>query len=219
MTLRKKILLFVGLTLVGFLAVLYFVLSSLWLSSFLQLEEESARRNVERMLDALSEELSHLDIIAVDWAKWDDTYAFIEDGNEAYITSNLIDATFVELKINLILYFNDSGQLVFGKAFDLQTARVVPLPEGLSDHLEEKNLLVYHANEKSALSGLLLLPELTLLVASRPILTSEGQGPMRGTLIMGIVFDDQRLQQLARLTHLSLTASRWDKPTPPEDIH
>jgi len=106
MTLQKKVLITIGVA-IACLVVILFVVSQIFiLSSFVGLEEKHIRQNVEQVTNALSEEISHIDTITFDWAAWDDTYAFIEDANEEYVESNLVDGTFVDLELNLILYIN-----------------------------------------------------------------------------------------------------------------
>ena len=68
MTLRKKTLLFIGLTLFGLIVTSYAVSVSILLPPFARLEEEDTRRHVERVLEGISESLSILNSKAEDWA-------------------------------------------------------------------------------------------------------------------------------------------------------
>ena len=218
MTLRKKTLMIVGLTIIGLLVILYFVTQITLVRSFTELEEQYTRQNVERALSALFNDLLTLDAIANDWAAWDDTYDFIEDANDEYLQSNLIDGTFTELRLNLMLFINPSGQIVYGKAFDLQNEEEIPVPQALQEHLSAGDLLVYHPDTESSISGIVLLPEAPVLVVSQPILTSEDEGPIRGALIMGRYLDTNEIEKLAEQTHLSLTMHRYDYSSIPTDF-
>lgn len=51
-----------------------------------------------------------------------------------------------------------------------------------------------------------------MLLAARPILTSEGEGPVHGTLIMGRYFDSAVVQHLAETTHLAVTVQQLNGP-------
>jgi methyl-accepting chemotaxis protein len=54
-----------------------------------------------------------------------------------------------------------------------------------------------------------------LLFCARPIVTSDGTGPARGTLVMGAWLDDARQEGLRKLTRLSLDfATRPGAPPP-----
>jgi len=218
MTLRKKTLLIIAATFLSLIAILYFASQNLLLNSFNELEEQNTRQNVERALSALSNDLSSLDATAGDWAGWDDTYAFIEDANTDYIESNLIDGTFTELKLNLMLFINSSGRTVFGKAFDLHNEEEIPVPQSLLEHLSDNNFLVTHPDTESSIAGIILLPEEPMLITSQPILTSEDEGPIRGTLIMGRYLDAAEIERLADITHLPLIMHRFTDPQIPPDF-
>ncbi|MGB9301718.1 MAG: diguanylate cyclase, partial [Anaerolineae bacterium] len=57
-----------------------------------------------------------------------------------------------------------------------------------------------------------------MLVSSRPILTSEEEGPMRGWLIMARYLDSTEVQRLAETTHSSVSVQPFDDPNPPADF-
>src|SRR5690606_38830367 len=132
--------------------------------------------------------MEKLDIFTLDWASWDDTYTFVADRNQAYIDSNLTDQLFMDAQLNLIVFVNPSGEIVFGKAYDTENEAVVPVPEAFQDHLTSDGLL-NHPQLTSHVKGILTLPTGYLLVASRPITTSLKEGPVRGAIIMGRYLD------------------------------
>ena len=218
MTLRKKTLLVISVALLGLLALLYVTGSAIWLDSFADLEEQITGQNVKRAVNALSDDLATLGALTGDYAEWDDTYAFVEDGNPAYVEANFYDDNFVDLHINLMLVFDSAGQLVFAKNIDLQTGQESPIPPVLQTHLEPDSPLLQHADTASQLSGLILLPDTPLLISSRPILTSLDEGPIRGSFIMGRFLNAAEVKRLAGLTDLSLTLQRFDAAVLPGDF-
>jgi diguanylate cyclase (GGDEF)-like protein len=207
-----------ALTLAGLLAGLFLISRTIVLGGFAHLEEEDVRENVTRFQEALSEEVTQIDRTAGDWAPWDDTYTFIEDGNQEYIDSNLIDDTLVNLDVNLMLFVHSSGRPVFSKAVDLEQGSSVPISASVEQELVANDFLLSHKDTDSSISGIMLLPEGPLLVASQPILTSDGQGPIRGTLIMGRYLDAAKLQELAARTQLSVQVHRRDDADIPPDF-
>ncbi|MFP5214114.1 MAG: CHASE4 domain-containing protein, partial [Acidobacteriota bacterium] len=206
MTLRKKTLLIMGLTMLGLIVVSYLSSEYILLRGFTGLEERDVRRNVQRFEDAVAGTLGALSSKAGDWSNWDESYAFVEDGNPEFIKANPTDKTFIEIEVNVILIIHSSGRLVFGKAFDLASGEEVPLYDGLKAHIGAGSPLLSHEDTESSHTGLLMLPEGPMLVASRPIVTSEGKGPIRGTLIMGRFLDATKLGKLAEMTHLTVRA-------------
>jgi len=210
LTLRRKTLLIISATTFSLILVLYIATQTILLDSFAKLERQFARQTIERAMKVVSEEIAALDETVYDQAAQDEAYDFVEQLSDEYIQSNLADENLIRLGVSLILFVDDSGQIVFGRGFDLHNGRQVPVPQSLQVHFAENDLLLRHADLENSVSGLLLLPEGPLLVASRPILTSEREGPIRGTLIMGRYLDSIALERLAESVRLSLTLRRFD---------
>jgi diguanylate cyclase (GGDEF)-like protein/PAS domain S-box-containing protein len=175
------------------------------LNSFAQLETQQVEQNLQRVVDALESEAHSLSTTAADYASWDDTYAFAEDGNQDYIDSNLSPETFSNLGLHLLLITGPDGAVVYGSGFDLEEGQMLPWPEtALNEYLPPTGAVFNLINEDDSRQGLLLLPAGPMLVAVRPILTSEYSGPVRGALLMGRYLDEAGLDRLAELTHLDL---------------
>jgi len=168
----------------------------------------------ERVLNILNNELSNLDSICYDWAAWDDTYEFIEDVNQDYIDSNLVDETFVGLKLNLMIFINSSGKIVYAKAFDLGDNREIEIPEDIYEHL---GYLSLHKTTDSSITGILAL-KTPILIASRPILTSEDEGPIRGALIIGRYLDNEEISYLSGITQNKIKLLEYDSSYNPKNI-
>jgi len=206
--LRNRILFIVALTLACVIAILYFFAKIVLLGNLVKLEEDYVRRDVQRALSALNNDLSDLSRFAWDWAAWDDTCSFIDAPDNDYIRSNLVDSTFTGNHISLMLFLNNSGRLVYGKCYDLNGNREVPIPQSLLKQLVPGNLLLRHPTTSSIVKGILVLPQGPLLVVSHPVLTSSSQGPVRGSLIVGRFLDSHVIDQLAGTTRLSLALKR-----------
>jgi signal transduction histidine kinase len=203
-TLRKKTLLIMGLTLGILFTGLYITSRNIVLGGFEDQERQDTRTNMERVLGALNDDLRQVAITTEDWAEWDDTYQFVEDHNEEYIQSNLVDGAFFTLEMHVVWYVDSNRQTVFRKAFDLSTEQEVPFPASLQEHLSSDRLLLNPTNSEESVTGILSLPEGPILLASHPILTSEGQGPARGHLIFGRYLDSDVIEKLSRTTLISL---------------
>ncbi|WP_254565828.1 CHASE4 domain-containing protein [Oscillatoria sp. HE19RPO] len=222
--LRGQILPIIGATLMGLLGVIYLSSSTLLLAGFAKFEQQDTARNVKRAVDVLSDEIAKLSFTANDWAAWDDTYAFIEDENSDYIQTNLNDATIARLRLDMMLYIHRSGRIVFGQKFNPETGERVPVEKNteaiasLSQYLTPKSLLVNHPETTSLVEGILQLPEGPMLIVSRPILTGEAEGPIRGTLIMGRYLSVEEIKRLGELTQLSIAVEEWDSSELPPDF-
>ncbi len=219
MSLLKKTMIVTGFTLIALIIVLYAVSQAILMNSVKNMEQRAVEENIQRALDVLADELSTMNDIAADWAAWDDTYEFIQNAGDEYIESNLVDTTFTGLKINLIVYVDTSGQVVFGKGVDINNDNsVFPIQEALRDHFVVNDPIFNHPDPRSSMTGLVLLPEGPLLVASRPIVTSEYEGPIRGTFIMGRYLNEVEIKKLEDKAHLSLTIRTFNDKSTPDDF-
>ena len=218
MTFWKKTLRIIGIVVLILIALSHMVERTLILRSFSQLERQHTQQDVERALNAIAQETHNLDILANDWAAWDDTYQFVVDQNEGYKQANLLDQTFIDAGLNLILIADSAGQIVFVEGFDLARAEEIAIAEFSPDHLYPGDPLLVHADTASSKSGVILLSGGPMLVAARPILSSDNQGPSRGTLIMGRFLDQARIQSLSETVQLSLQFQRINVPALPADF-
>jgi len=218
MTLRKQALLIISLIIVGLFIMLYVSSVTIVMGGFSRIEDQNTHQNVQRALDAYADEVAKLNITAGDWATWDATYAFIEDNNQAYIDENVSEATTARLGLSVLAYIHSSGRIVISKGFDPETMASIPMPQSFRDHLVLSDLLLQHPQLPDDVTGVMLLPEGPLLVAARPILTSNGDGPSRGTLIMGHYLDSALIARLADRTHVDLSIQRFDTPQLPSDF-
>ncbi|HVO69224.1 MAG TPA: PAS domain S-box protein, partial [Aggregatilineaceae bacterium] len=221
-TLRTKMLALIGLLLLGLIVVLSALSQTILLGSFADLEERSIRRNTQRVLNALNDDLADLNTLAADWARRDDTSAFVGDGNAGFIEKNLTPATFTALHLNLVLVFDASGQLVHGEAFDLENQIGIPLSGRLIDlYLASDSLLSHYTKPTDAgvyMNGVVVTPEGTLLIAIQPVLGPGHQGPVQGTLILGRLLDEGMTTALAQSTDVSLQIHYFVDPNLPADF-
>ena len=218
MTLRNKTLMMIGVTLAGLIVIQFVTSRIILLRGFRELEEKHVRQNVDRALRALSHEIAGIQTIAHDWAAWDDTYTFIADANDDYVKSNLVDETFTDMRLSLMLFIDTSGKAVFAKAFDFKNEEEVPVPQAIQKQLSASSPLVHHTNTDSSLAGIILNPGGAMLIVSEPIVTSEEEGPIRGALIMARHLDDSEIKNVAETTQLSLNMYRLDDPQTPSDV-
>lgn len=199
------------------LVAVFYITKTAFLDSFVKLEEKRVQRNIERTLGVLSSEISALDETAADWAGWDDSCDFVENANQEFILNNFADITFARLRLNMMLFISPTGRVVYGKGFDLTNKKEMPVPDSVLEHLSAGSILISHTGTESCVKGILSLPEGPVLVVSRPILTSLGEGPIRGTLVMGRYLDDAEIKRLAGITQVSLSVHRINEGRMPPD--
>jgi sensor domain CHASE-containing protein len=182
------------------------------LSNFLELEQADTSENVERVQEAIFTEQTYLNNVVQDWACWNDTYSFIEDGNQQFIDSNIQNQTFAGLKINTIIFVNNTGSVAYAKSVDINTGEEELVPEGLLKLIEDGTLLT--KSENGSISGYVLLGKDPMFISCHPILTTNCNGPVKGTLIFGRYFDRALFDSFKEVTRSSLLMYRVDRDMP-----
>lgn len=180
-------------------------------SNLLDLEKEDTLESVEQIQNSVATEQGYLDFLVRDWACWNDTYIFIDDRNQRFIDVNVQNETLAGLKINVMLFADNSGSVVYAKAVDINTGQERPVPDKLLRLIENKTLLTKGQND--TISGFILLDEAPIFVACHPILTTKFQGPPKGTLIFGRYFDENILYSFKEVDS-SLLIYRVDREMP-----
>ena len=218
MNIRKKTLIVIIITFIFLIILLYIISRVILLGGFIDLEKKTVTRNVERAVNALQDDYLSLAAITGDWAPWDATYNFVEDLNKTYINDNLQKATLVNLRVNFVIFINSSGKVVFSKVIDLISGKELPVFENLNNFLNDTSPLLNHPNTSSSIVGIIMFNGKPMIVSSRPILTSEWKGPVKGTLIMGRFLDDAEINRLRDITSLSINIYKFSDSNLPDDV-
>lgn len=210
MTMRKKTLLFIGLTLFGVIVMSYAVSVRILLPPFARLEAEDTRQHVGRVLEGISESLSILNSKAEDWALLHHPEDLMGSTSDHDSQDNIFQTAFTHMEINLLLLISPSGKSFFGKAFDLASRKELPMPTFFQDvSFHERLFPNLHQNVGIA-TGLLLLPEGPLWITSHPITDSIESHLTGGRVAMGKYFDTAEVTQLGKRLNLSLSVHRLD---------
>ncbi|HEY3342901.1 MAG TPA: CHASE4 domain-containing protein, partial [Anaerolineae bacterium] len=211
MSLRVKTLLISGILILALMTAIGVISYHAVQDVFSRLEAQIMRQDVARVLNALADRETDLDKADTDYAVWDDTYAFINNPNAEYIASNLGDNTLANLGLNIVILMQPPGNIVFAKGEDLNSETDVPVPADLLSRLRADRVLLQKFTQQQSATGIMQTSNGPMLVATHAILTSEGQGPRRGTLLMGRYLDAAETQQLAHTTNLQVDIYQLDQ--------
>lgn len=179
---------------------------------FNELEQKEGVKDAVRGVEALEREIYHLETITIDWAAWDDTYQFVQDGNTQYIESNLPDSTFKTTNLDLIYIINSENRVVYGRIFDNlknQDMTLQQFPKKDQIWTNQNTLLKVKNSINRFDSGIMLVsnPEgrqYLMMVAAHSIITSEEKGPVKGVIIMGRFITPDREHKLAEISKTDL---------------
>ncbi|RJX36163.1 MAG: HAMP domain-containing protein [Desulfurivibrio sp.] len=204
MSLKNKIIILL-LCLFGVYAVMeYGVQRFVLLPAFVRLELNAARSNTERAIQALEREVELLIPSATDWATWDDTYQFMADRNADYHNANLNAVALESLKANLLAFYDVEGRRVWGLGYDFDNGQEMALGELSEAGLRLPHPLLGSPGTEETVAGLYRTAAGIFLMASRPILTSEGEGPGRGRVVIGRLLNEEAIQRLGTQARVDL---------------
>ena len=218
MSLRSKTVIVVAVAAVIVVAVVFAFSQVIFMRSFQSLENKDTSKAVGQITSVLSDRINSLNTLNHDWAAWDDTYNFVQHpiDNVNYIEVNPTDTTFASAELNYIFIIDTTGHPVYSKAFDLKQNQEIPVPTNLMQDFLSSTLLD-HSTVDDSISGIILLPEGPLLVSSQPIITSQGQGPIMGTIIMAQYLDSTVIDTLSETAHLPLGVVTINDPNMPSE--
>ena len=176
--------------------MVYLILHTVMQDKINILEDKYIIENVERTKKEIFKEIEVLDTIVMDWAVWDNSYQFMIDKNPEYIKANLSEDTLNNLKINIMLFIDNKGNLVHGEGYDLQKKESVPIDEALLKYIKDHSLL-QNNDVKYRKSGIVTLNGKDLILLSIcPILTSAGEGPINGYIVLGANFTEKKIADI-----------------------
>ncbi len=189
MSIRKKFLITILCITFCLIIIFYTVISLVVYDNFDQLEKEMVIESLERVQVTLKSQAQALDTLAHVWASRDDTYAFVNDYNNNYIRSNIINDTLTSnANIDLLLILDTNDIPVFGVSFDKKHSKAKGIDPALLRAIVSHNNSLGQMPHYGGRSGIIHFGNNRLVIALRPILDSYGEGPVRGTLVMGRFF-------------------------------
>ncbi len=181
------------------------------LPSFEKMERAEAVKDLKRTTLAIDRDLRHMDSLCHDWSAWDDTYEFVENHASEYVVTNLPKSTFVDNHLHAIVFLDIDGNVVWGQIRDPETMEPTNVKELSEKFFGPDHILTDFGPKGGKLAdltvkGMMSTEKGPMLVASRPILTSRNEGPVKGAVIMGRFFTDKLQQEFVVQTQVNFRA-------------
>ncbi|WP_167880879.1 CHASE4 domain-containing protein [Methanococcoides sp. AM1] len=186
--------------------------------SYIELEQQQAIKDAYGMRGVIESDLKSLEAVNLDYAMWDDSYEFILSHDEEYLRSNMVVDTFEIVRLDLVIYLDSSGEVVYGSTFDEQNQELKPLSGDMLEFLLFSNCLTHPEGANCSKSGFINLSDGLLLISSHPITKSDGDGPVRGALIMGRFLDSDEINYLSEDSGISIELLPPNDPQLPMGI-
>ena len=207
MKLRSKTLIYSGIIITVLILILLLISQFVFLSTSIDYENRYSSHVLKDELTELNQTIFAMNETARDWSQWDDAYSYVS-GNNPSFTDQLTENTFKSLDLNLIIYVDKNGSILYGKAYDIDNNQSLSLPQNLSSFSKDSPLLNF--NNSEGLSGILDLPGGPMIIVSKPVLTSRDQGPSMGTLIMGRYLTQNQLNRFINIPNSTLTIQSYN---------
>ncbi|QCX34087.1 diguanylate cyclase [Caloramator sp. E03] len=163
-------------------------------------EKKILINKINQIIMSINFDVDDLEILAGDWAIWDDTYQYVKDKNKQYEEKNLDNATLNNLNIDIMLFYDNDNNLVNSKIKDDNDEFVSMSDEQIGYIKRYSNVLFKADNLSEGVSGIIVFNEKPMLISSRPITDSKKQLPKDGTLIVGRYIDSEMIDKMNKLT-------------------
>jgi PAS domain S-box-containing protein len=204
-SLRLKTIIVISFSFIGLITCASLLLRHRLVDDYAQLEQNNIIERVQRAKHAFANEASHLRTSVEDWSHWDDLYQFMQNRNTAFRENNLADPSFVTLKLHMVMVLDADGKQVFARRLSPDDNKGYPMEPALIEQIRQSRLLLEHKTPDSSVQGLVKLANFPMMmVCAQPIVTSRGEGPIRGTLLMGREANGAWVRRMAEITNLDM---------------
>jgi diguanylate cyclase (GGDEF)-like protein/PAS domain S-box-containing protein len=188
------------------------------LGSLQKAEEQDSVRITKSVLGVVAQTQEDMSKRFEDWAAYDDSYQFIVDKNQEYINSGLAPEVLTLTNLDVILYINKAGQIVWATGWKPEEKKPRPIPSELLKHITYRDRLLQHKNVWSSLKGIISVSEGILMVSSYPIVPSKRDKPSRGVLVVGRFLDYGEIAKIERTTRASVNLHSLNEEALPSDF-
>ncbi|MGG1519340.1 EAL domain-containing protein [Paenibacillus oryzisoli] len=213
MTLRKKVLIFIGMIVLFGLGCTYFSLDRILLKRFAQLDERALNADMKNMILTVEHETENMKTNMIDYSASNAIYDFmkkimksapIED--DPYIQNKFNDAFFQTNTIHFAALFGTNGQVGYDRYYDVAAGQQTKPPAGMIDSvLANGGTLIHFNGEFQSKTGIIATSEGPMFVVSLPVIKSTMEGPIQGALVVGRLLDAMEIERLTILNHSPFT--------------
>lgn len=215
MNIRGKTLSVIASSLLMTALANFFVLKVLVFPTFLELEQQAASSNIQRVIEAINAEVDDVDTMLWDYSSWDDSYKYATGGYNSYPEGNLAVETLQNLHLDIVEVYNANRDNLFATVFDRKEGRLRPVGWRLGRSGDNFPLLML-PQDTGKINGVVLTPEGPALIASRSIVRTNGEGPAVGTFLFGRFLDKELVARLKGKIKVDFALALVDALSAPE---
>jgi signal transduction histidine kinase/DNA-binding response OmpR family regulator len=200
MSLRSKFMWVMAALIVSYLVLGGALLRGVFDPAFAALEARAVDGDVERVEQALGVLIEQLDTMNSNWSWWNEAYQYVQKPNDVFLRKYFYENFHRENDIDLVLFYDAAGRRLWGRCSDVDRDEVLPLEELTGDALALDPAFLHHDSVWDSQTGVMMTRYGPLLLSSRPVVDSVGNGPIAGTLVMGRFLDADKLALIHKQT-------------------
>lgn len=176
------------------------------LPPFITLEQSELAKSLDRCQKTIQLEAKTLSVIAKDWAEWNDTYQFVQDGNKEYIEDNLPwDYLNEDLSLDTLYVIGLDGHIVWGETSGIEADTATDLPQELLTSILPQGSIFNRTLAEKTVSGVFSAADGYWLIAANQIVQSSGKGPAIGIMVFGKFLSPSYISTLSKQLQLNFT--------------
>lgn len=180
MKIRSKILIYLLVSMIIGAVISTFTVSVLSIAYVHQEEEAGVQKNIKNANYILTSRINMIESVLVDWSHWDDTYQFMNDGNESYIEVNLGQETLSNYDLTSMIFLNTDYSI---KNISFSNESQSSLIEPLLKKPEIIKRLLSTVDKDTLQTGVTAIDNELYLISANGITTSDGSQKTNGYLI------------------------------------
>ena len=208
LNIRTKVIVLLTGVFLAFALIEWGVGEMLLLPRFEQIENDNALTAVKRIDAGVAEALDGLQVSAIDWSNWAETYHFMLDHNKAFAQENLNPTAMKQLHISALAFIDLNGRIIWSLSQDPVSMKPLPLDLFAGDSLPADFPWTDNLRDATPRHSLIATNQGVLLAAVAPILDGYGHGPSHGLVVMGRLLTPAEIRTIGAKaqTNVTLTA-------------
>lgn len=210
MTLRKKIRIILGISMLILLLLLDLIFTGVLRTASYQASKERMTRDLTRVVGLINGEAQSLSAISATWAYSDSTWDYMQKSNENFVLPTINQDMLTEIGISSIILLDIEQKVVLQKDYSPYNEPSSPQSELTTIFSNPKNIEMIENMSDQGVSGLALRENEPILFSLKPILTSHMQRPIAGYLLATKAFNSDLVQQMSESLHFDFIIDPTD---------
>lgn len=197
----------VSLILISFL---YIFSKTFLLGSFNDIEIDKAHTDANVVLNYIQNDLNRINAMNVDYARWNDTYTYLNDRNNDYLLTNFDDSTAMPMaNINFVFITDGLGNTIYKKNIEDDTKNI--FTADLEQNITSSVSKVLSNSTTKNVMGFILYNKIPVLISAERITKNDGSGSSAGILIFARYYDKGVMNDIRKNTEVKTDLVEYNK--------